>query len=85
MTNILDMRRESDAEPFAMETLDSLWDRASALGRVEINHAWGSKAIPTVIIKFERSSGSSVYAQGSHSDIREAFRLAIMEATLLKE
>lgn len=59
-------------------TLDYLWEQASSLGRVKVDH--GIIDGQYVEIQFKRKSGSLVYAKGYSSDIREAFRLVIAEA-----
>lgn len=58
-----------------------LWDRAAALGRVSVDHSGIDGQY--VEIRFKRKSGTLVYAKGCHSEIREAFRLAIEEALTL--
>lgn len=84
ISKLIDMSRGETAIFSQSDTLDSLWDQAEKLGRVEVDRSWTRPYTPTVTIMLERSSGTTVYAKGSHSEIREAFRLAIREANLLK-
>lgn len=80
---LLDMTRSKSSSPTydTAITLDYLWDQASALGRVKVDH--GIIDGQYVEIQFKRKSGSLVYAKGYSSDIREAFRLVIAEAVAL--
>lgn len=78
---LLDLRKTGSATYGGPITLDDLWERASALGRVTVEHSFGQGQF--VQIKFDRRGGSTVWAKGYHSEIREAFRLAIEEALAL--
>ncbi len=62
-------------------TLDNLMAEASGLGRVEISHMGGQH----VEIMFYTPAKSLVYARGYHTDLFEAFRIAINEARRMKE
>lgn len=62
-------------------TLDNLMTEASRLGRVEISHMGGQH----VEIMFYTSFKSLVYARGYHTDLFEAFRIAIAEARRMKD
>lgn len=80
---LLDMRKSASTSPTydTPLTLDVLWEKAAALGRVSVEHAIVDGQF--VEIRFKRKSGTLVYAKGYHSEIREAFRLAIIEAVEL--
>lgn len=60
-------------------TLDDLWRRAEQLGRIEVDHRFGDKAY-RVQIRFQRGSGSMVWATGHADDIVTAMCQAISEA-----
>lgn len=76
---LLDMTK-SNGVYAQVETLDSLWEKASSLGKVEVDNSF---RVQSACITFERSSGSYVIAKGKSPDIREAMRLAIEEALAL--
>lgn len=78
---LLDLRKIGPASYGAPITLDELWNTAAALGRVTVDHSITKGQYAE--IRFERRAGSTVYARGHHSDIREAFRLAIAEAVAM--
>ncbi|CCF19078.1 protein of unknown function [Pseudorhizobium banfieldiae] len=78
MKSLLDFRKTGPTTYGNPITLDELWDRAAALGRVTVDHSLSQGQY--VQIRFERKSGTMVQARGHHTEIREAFRLAIQEA-----
>jgi len=82
---LLDLRKTSDTGSQATYrgaiTLDELWGEAAKIGTVTKDKDFGKGEY--VQIMFERKTGSRIYARGYHSDIREAFRLAIEEARAL--
>lgn len=61
------------------ETLDSLWYEAEKLGRIEVDHPIGDAAY-RVRIRFQRRTGTLIWAEGKHSDIHVALARAINEA-----
>ncbi|CAK7257524.1 MULTISPECIES: hypothetical protein [unclassified Shinella] len=73
---ILNMQARSAA--FKIETLDGLWEEASKLGEVRVDYGFGGGQYAE--IRFKRPAGSWIMARGTHTDIREALRLAIEEA-----
>lgn len=77
---LLDMNKSSAAVFDGFSSMDSLWDRAEQLGRTTIERDFSGLYAQ---IRFERRSGSMVYAKGRSSDVREALRLAIDEAIAL--
>ncbi len=64
------------------ETLDQLWAKAEQLGKIEVDHAFGSKAY-RVRIMFSRKSGSTVWAEAQDMTIALAISKAIEEALSL--
>jgi hypothetical protein len=64
------------------EDLGSLWRQAENIGRIEVDHPFGSKDY-RVQIRFTLRSGSTVWAQGLGSIIEIAMSLAIHEAKTL--
>lgn len=63
-------------------TLDDLWEQAVALGDVAVNDSIFRNG-NHVRIKFKRKSGSTIWAEAEHTDIRQAFATAIEEARQL--
>lgn len=61
------------------QTLDQLWHEAEHLGRIEVDHAIGSREY-RVEIGFQRRSGTRVYARGTDTNIAFALAAAINEA-----
>lgn len=62
------------------QSLDSLWKEAEALGRIEVDHSWSNRDDYRVRIKFERKTGTTVWAEGSDKNIAFAVASAINEA-----
>lgn len=60
-------------------SLDQLWHEAEQLGKVEVDHAICSSAY-RVQIRFERRSGTKIWAQGEDTNIAFAMAKAINEA-----
>jgi proline racemase len=75
-------RSERVSEVIEVLTLDDLWRQAEDIGRVSVDKSWGGNAYK-VKIKFERASGTTVWAAGEDMDIRRAVDAAIQEARLL--
>lgn len=67
-------------EAVKSQSLGELWHEAEQLGRVEVDHSWGSRSEYKVTIKFERKSGTIIYAKGSNTKIEFALADAINEA-----
>ena len=61
------------------ETLDMLWHEAEQLGQVSVDNGWTSSAY-VVKIKFKRKTGTTIWAEGKHSEIKCALAAAINEA-----
>lgn len=66
--------------PVTIETLDSLWHEAETLGRVSVDSAIGSNGAYRARIRFERKSGTTIWAEGNDSEIKAALAMAINEA-----
>lgn len=63
----------------SQHSLDELWAHAERLGRVEVDHGFGSDNY-VVEITFTRPSGTRIYARGKDMRIHFALELAIHEA-----
>lgn len=61
------------------DTLDKLWYEAEQLGRIEVDHRLGDKSY-RVQIRFERRSGTIIWAEGNDINIAFALGKAINEA-----
>ena len=61
------------------ETLDELWHEAEGLGRVEVDSDYRGE-VYSASIKFDRKSGTRIYAKGTDSSIHVAMAKAINEA-----
>jgi proline racemase len=64
--------------PVRRQTMDELWHEAEQLGRVSVEADWGG--IYKARIKFERRSGTIIWAEGKHSAALVALAMAINEA-----
>lgn len=73
--SMLDLVR-TGAQTFGAQSLDELWREASSLGKVSVDHTFEQY----VEITFTNRAGSRIYARGKHTDIYQAFRMAIVEA-----
>ncbi|MCB1889082.1 MAG: hypothetical protein KDH20_15855 [Rhodocyclaceae bacterium] len=60
------------------QTLDQLWHEAEQLGEVSVDRNWRGKY--KVEIRFERKSGTTIYARGEDPVIAFALANAINEA-----
>ena len=66
--------------PVRAHTLDELWRNAERLGHVEVDHDFSNRDKYRVNIRFERASGTLVYARGTDPNIIFAMSKAIEEA-----
>lgn len=64
--------------PVQQQTLDMLWSEAERLGRVSVESDWSG--IYKAQIRFDRKSGTTVWAGGKHSSALVALAHAINEA-----
>lgn len=64
---------------YRAQTLDELWHEAEQLGKIEIDHNWGSSDY-RCRIRFQRKSGTTVWAEGKDRNIAFAVAAAINEA-----
>lgn len=62
------------------QSLDSLWEEAETLGRIEVDHSWKNRDDYRVRIRFERKTGTTVWAEGNDKNIAFAVASAINEA-----
>ena len=61
------------------QSLDQLWNEAAQLGVIDVDPDWKGEKY-TVQIRFNRKSGTTVWAKGVNSNIAFAFASAINEA-----
>lgn len=61
------------------QSLDQLWQQAEQLGQVDVDHLLTGNAY-RVRIRFERRSGTTVWATGQDINISNALMMAISEA-----
>lgn len=64
--------------PVQQQTLDQLWHEAESLGRVSVESEWSG--VYKARIRFDRKSGTTVWAEGKHSAAIVALSIAINEA-----
>jgi hypothetical protein len=67
-------------ETVKSQSLDDLWHEAEQLGRIEVDHSFGGAHSYRVTIRFERKSGTLIYAKGNNTKIEFALADAINEA-----
>lgn len=60
------------------QTLDQLWHEAETLGRVSIETDWND--LYKARVRFQRKSGTTIYAEGKHSNALIALSIAVNEA-----
>ena len=64
--------------PVRRQTMDELWHEAEQLGRVSVEADWNG--VYKAQIKFNRKSGTAIWAEGKHSAALVALAMAINEA-----
>lgn len=72
------MRAIVEVTPLRAQTLDALWHEAEQLGRVSVESDWGG--VYKARIRFERKSGTTIWAEGKNSSALFALATAINEA-----
>lgn len=80
---VLNFEKKGGAFVQAADDLDTLWDRAEALGDVTLGPKMFNRGEYEAEIQFRRGSGSFVMAKGVHKDKHQAMKLAISEALAL--
>lgn len=76
------MKLINSQEPNMPQDLGALWREAERLGRVDVDHQFGEKEY-RFQIRFDRRSGTTVWATGKSTEIEQAAALAIREALAL--
>lgn len=79
----LSLRKQADATYGGPLTLDELHERASRIGEVKVDRSISRGQYVEIAVKCP--TNSLVWARGYHTDIREAYRLAIEEAIKLRD
>lgn len=72
-------RNSATVHPVREITLDQQWRIAENLGRVEIDHPLLGREY-RARIRFKRRTGTTIWAEGTHTDVVVALGIAINEA-----
>lgn len=79
--NLFPLRTSVEVVP--AQSLDELWCEAERLGCVDVDHSILDRSSYRVRIKFDRASGTTVWAEGRDKNISFALSAAINEARLM--